>query len=293
MNLGERIYRFRTEKNLSQGDLADRLEVSRQSISKWENNNAVPDLEKIIKLSEIFEVSLDELVKGEVTDKKVAEEADDYILSKQNKQETTIVERNFPPRKIAGTILFCMGFLVLLFFTAMSAALGGLIFASPFVVCGILCFVLRKNVGLWCAWAVYVMFDIYMSYGTGISRSAVFLTFRWTAQMNYLRLAFAWLLLLILGVIIAVTVIRIGKETFATEAEGRKKLILAWIILIAFQSLTMLWGRTEVYQYLVNNIFTLGAVYRLISIVFSWGKIITLTVALVVTARFIRTKKNN
>lgn len=65
MSLGERIYRLRTEKNLSQGDLAERLEVSRQSVSKWENNSAVPDLEKIIKLGEIFGVSLDELVKGE------------------------------------------------------------------------------------------------------------------------------------------------------------------------------------------------------------------------------------
>jgi len=54
MSLGEKIYKLRTEKNLSQGDLADRLEVSRQSVSKWENNNAVPDLDKIIALSEIF-----------------------------------------------------------------------------------------------------------------------------------------------------------------------------------------------------------------------------------------------
>ena len=67
MSLGERIYKLRTEKNLSQGDLAERLEVSRQSVSKWENNNAVPDLEKIIALSEIFEISLDELVKGKTT----------------------------------------------------------------------------------------------------------------------------------------------------------------------------------------------------------------------------------
>ena len=65
MNLGETIYKLRTEKQLSQGDLAEMLEVSRQSISKWENNSAVPELEKLIRLSEIFEVSLDELVKGE------------------------------------------------------------------------------------------------------------------------------------------------------------------------------------------------------------------------------------
>lgn len=44
MNLGERIYKLRSVKNLSQGDLAEILDVSRQSISKWENNNAVPEL---------------------------------------------------------------------------------------------------------------------------------------------------------------------------------------------------------------------------------------------------------
>ena len=50
MKLGEKIYNLRTSKNLSQGDLAEMLGVSRQSISKWENNSAMPDLEKIIKL---------------------------------------------------------------------------------------------------------------------------------------------------------------------------------------------------------------------------------------------------
>lgn len=64
MSLGERIYKLRTEKEMSQGDLADALEVSRQSISKWETNGSVPELDKLIKLSEIFGISLDELVTG-------------------------------------------------------------------------------------------------------------------------------------------------------------------------------------------------------------------------------------
>lgn len=74
MNLGEMIYRLRTEKQMSQGDLAEMLEVSRQSISKWENNSAVPELDKLIRLSEIFEVSLDELVKGEEKTKDIIDE---------------------------------------------------------------------------------------------------------------------------------------------------------------------------------------------------------------------------
>ena len=48
MTLGERIYKLRTEKDMSQGYLADALEVSRQSISKWETNGSVPELDKLI-----------------------------------------------------------------------------------------------------------------------------------------------------------------------------------------------------------------------------------------------------
>lgn len=65
MNLGENIYRYRTKRNMSQGDLADALEVSRQSVSKWENNMAVPDLDKLIKMSRIFGITLDDLVAEE------------------------------------------------------------------------------------------------------------------------------------------------------------------------------------------------------------------------------------
>lgn len=75
MNLGENIYRLRTEKNMSQGDLADALDVSRQSVSKWENNSAVPELEKLIKMSELFEVTLDELVGKEPPVKEAPEPA--------------------------------------------------------------------------------------------------------------------------------------------------------------------------------------------------------------------------
>ena len=61
MNLGETICRLRTQAGLSQSDLADALEVSRQSVSKWETNASVPDLDKLIRMSEFFRVSLDEL----------------------------------------------------------------------------------------------------------------------------------------------------------------------------------------------------------------------------------------
>lgn len=65
MTLGENIVRLRTQRNWSQGDLADALDISRQSVSKWETDASVPELEKLLKLSELFGVTLDALVRGE------------------------------------------------------------------------------------------------------------------------------------------------------------------------------------------------------------------------------------
>ena len=65
MTLGENIVRLRTQKNWSQGDLADALDISRQSVSKWETDASIPELDKLLKLSALFGVTLDELVRGE------------------------------------------------------------------------------------------------------------------------------------------------------------------------------------------------------------------------------------
>lgn len=62
MNLGDRIKKLRKENNLSQEQLAEKLNVSRQAISKWESNKAYPDIENLILLRDIFNVTLDDLV---------------------------------------------------------------------------------------------------------------------------------------------------------------------------------------------------------------------------------------
>lgn len=64
IQLGQQIKNLRTANHLSQEDLAQKLFVSRQSISKYENGEATPDVEKLIQMAEIFEVSLDFLILG-------------------------------------------------------------------------------------------------------------------------------------------------------------------------------------------------------------------------------------
>lgn len=64
MNIADRIQHLRKMKGISQEELADKLGVSRQAISKWESEQSSPDIEKVIIMSEFFEVTTDYLLKG-------------------------------------------------------------------------------------------------------------------------------------------------------------------------------------------------------------------------------------
>ena len=66
MQVGKQIQHYRKEKQLSQDDLAEIIFVSRQSISNWERGATYPDLQNLLLLSKVFEVSLDQLIKGDV-----------------------------------------------------------------------------------------------------------------------------------------------------------------------------------------------------------------------------------
>ncbi len=64
MNIADRIQHLRKTKGLSQEELADQIGTSRQTISKWESGQSAPDLEKIVRMSDFFEVTTDYLLKG-------------------------------------------------------------------------------------------------------------------------------------------------------------------------------------------------------------------------------------
>ena len=71
MELGKKIKYYRNEKSLTQDNLAERIFVSRQTISNWENDKSYPDINSIILLSEVLEVSVDNLIKGDVEQMKL------------------------------------------------------------------------------------------------------------------------------------------------------------------------------------------------------------------------------
>lgn len=70
MELGQQLKAHRKELGISQDELAEKIFVSRQSISNWENNKTYPDIHTLLLLAETFGVSLDELIKGDVEEMK-------------------------------------------------------------------------------------------------------------------------------------------------------------------------------------------------------------------------------
>lgn len=65
MELGKQIKRYRADLHLSQEELADKIYVTRQTISNWENDKNYPDIHSLLLLSSVFEISLDQLIKGD------------------------------------------------------------------------------------------------------------------------------------------------------------------------------------------------------------------------------------
>ena len=107
MEFNNKLYELRKQKGLSQEELAHRLNVSRQTISKWEVGESTPDMENLVAISELFGISLDELVLDKKTalDTEAPAKADLYtdikkhVLTEDNKQK---VKKGI---KIAGVIL--------------------------------------------------------------------------------------------------------------------------------------------------------------------------------------------
>ena len=80
MNIADRILYLRKSKGISQEELADKVGVSRQAVSKWESEQSMPDVEKIIIMSDYFNVTTDYILKGiEVVENK-EEKSKEFIF---------------------------------------------------------------------------------------------------------------------------------------------------------------------------------------------------------------------
>lgn len=146
MRIGEKIYEQRTAKGLSQEQLAELLEVSRQSVSKWETDSAVPELDKLVRMCDIFEITLDQLTGRQERPSAPAPE-----------MPPKAAPNTLTPTRVLGVVLIGISLLggrlapLLVMYPESRYVLGPLLLAI--LACGIICLCLKKHVGYWCTWS--------------------------------------------------------------------------------------------------------------------------------------------
>lgn len=156
MNLWQTIYRLRTEKNMSQGDLADALGVSRQSVSKWETGNATPDLERLVKMAKLFGVTLDELVGSGQEPQADAGSPEPKVIYVEKPVLPAISKHHI----IGSVLVLCALIYGLVLSNGGYDPLEILILASPLAVCGIL-FLCTRNPLLYSGWVLAGTYWVY------------------------------------------------------------------------------------------------------------------------------------
>ena len=147
MTIGEKIYQLRKSKGLSQEELADELNISRQSVSLLETNQTVPQIDYLLELSKVFEVSLDELCNNKVYSNEV--DVDENVLKPISSSHLeyneniinrliVILDKNIQRRRIIFYDLLVIGLSFILINYAY-------IFLSLLAVMNIIIFIIFKN----------------------------------------------------------------------------------------------------------------------------------------------------
>lgn len=127
MSLGERLYELRKKKGLSQEEVAERLNVTRQSVSKWETDESKPDFDKIIPICELFEISSNELLSGTKEEK---EEKEVEVINKDNKKKRAMI--------ITSAIFLYFLALIWIMISEVTFNLNeGIMISGFFLLCGI------------------------------------------------------------------------------------------------------------------------------------------------------------
>lgn len=119
MNLGEKIQQLRKSAGLSQEQLAEALGVSRQAISKWETDQSVPELDKLLAISRVFSVSTDELLGNAPTREDDASSPEEDVSSRLNRAvESNMRKRQFTigwVTALCGLVLLILEYFSLFF----------------------------------------------------------------------------------------------------------------------------------------------------------------------------------
>lgn len=247
MPLGQNIYRLRSRLGLSQSELADRLDVSRQSVSKWELGSSTPELDKLIAMSELFGVTLDALVHGEEPEP-----------PKACPGKTTV--RDVPIKRfVVGCVLFTSGVVIaaLMFFSffprqwtyvyPLNALFSAIMYALPLLATGLACMLIRTHVGFGITAAVYATLLIFAEVQTSVSVGDLVATMKGMPGVN------DFLAVIFLALVAAdAAVIAVGIRSFrSTRIEPSMLRVALALLMLAAVILPagLLWGIVDLNRF--------------------------------------------
>lgn len=220
MTLGRKIAELRARHQMSQGDLAEKMNVSRQSVSKWETDTSVPDLDKLILLSDLFGISLDELARdGAQQDEQPQDEP-----TSAEPAAAPVVPPSGQTQRTIGFILLAVGLLGGLLALVLSGWL--LVPAGVLIVYGVLCLTVKKHVGLLLGWLTFLPVKWALPRVTGTSMRTLFYPYYYEHGM-WIHLAVSAAMWVFLVALTAATVHR-------TKLRGYTALIVGWVIFWQF-----------------------------------------------------------
>ena len=208
----ERIYELRKQRNMSQGDLADELDVSRQTVSKWENNSSIPELEKIIRLCEIFRVSSDYILRG-ITESTESAQNEQTVI----KEKTVIIEKKADIKTIFATGLFINAMFFL--FISPKTFYIPLLFGSVAAIL-LLC---KKHSVYFSLWLVFIYINVFCSLATVGGMDLIFRKFAYTSEYAYL-LTVSYLLWISLFTLVGWGIRILNKQIRQKGAQDNEKL---------------------------------------------------------------------
>lgn len=133
MDLGEKLFELRKKKNLSQEEVAERLNVTRQTVSKWETNQSTPDFDKIVPLCELFEISTEELLKGKKEDAEEKKEIN-YEEAKETKILTKQELREKSAKVVSGSVFIYIASIAFLVVAIPVAKINPVVAVSIFLL---------------------------------------------------------------------------------------------------------------------------------------------------------------
>ena len=296
MTLGQNICRLRTEQGLSQGDLADALDVSRQSISKWETDASIPELEKLLRLSELFHITLDELVKGPDGSAETPPPAPEPPTAEapaQDPEAELLRALDRGVNRTVGWVLLGFGALLTLLLAMLGDGLAGLLLASPLFLCGVICLTAKRRAGLWCAWACGLLGLVWLRATAGIRWTDIFRAPSTVFRSDVAQIV-SWAIAVFLLLLLIGTVRSFRDQVLPWEKRNIGKYAGLWVLYLV--------GRWAVNRFLFaawamkvfssgNHTQSAAVVYSIANILWEVALLAALALLLVKTAALLRGRK--